>query len=1122
MHRTLGSLARLAVAASLPLAALATAGPAAAHPGHPEDEPHPSAAETATDWNNYEKILLTKDTGEPIDLAVLPDSRVLHTARNGAVRLTDPGTGVTTVINTIDVYTNSEDGLQTIAIDPDFEENRWVYLVYAPRVMDGLSQSGSPYPTTTPTGSAPTTLPAGQTEAYWDQWKGYNVLSRFQWDEATDSLDLSTEQEIVRVEVQRGQCCHVAGDIAWDEDGNLYLATGDNTPASAPGAGGYAPNNDAPNVNPGMDARRGAGSTNDLRGAILRITVQEDGSYTIPEGNLFAPGTAQTRPELYVMGLRNPFRIDYDPVTGALVWGDYGPDAGQANAQRGPMGYVEWQSTTKPMNGGWPYCHGPNANYNDWNFATATPREWFDCEAGAIVNSRNNTGLAQVPPATAPQLWYGDNDTHQPWPELTNFGAGSGQGPMGGPVYRYDPDNTSPTKFPEYWSGKAFFGEFSQDYIAAFTLDLANDGPVTKIEDFIPNAWTAIYGTYPHDNPMDLEFGPDGSLYVLDYGDGFFRQNPDAGLYRIDYAEGNKAPQAAFTATPISGSEAPLTVAFDASASRDPEGAALTYQWDFDGNGTFDATGVTVTHTYTELGAYTARLRVTDPSGKFGLTSQVISVGNVAPTVTTSVPDGAFFDWGQAVPMTVSVSDPEDGDNPVCSRVQWNFGLGHDEHAHPLSQGTGCQFGIPTPASATQHGETENIYGVVVVGYTDNGNAGVPAARGEVSLILNPKGQEAEWADDTSGVSVTDDPSASGLRKVTSFDAGDWIAYDPVNFVGVDGVVTRASGAGTLSFRWGAPDAPAFATATIPAGGGWQEVTTSLSGAPEGTGRLYVTSTGGVDVDSFTFTGDGVADVEPPVVSVTLNPAVPQGVNGWYTSGNVTVTVNAADNGTVASRQRSVNGGPWQNANNALTVSAEGETSVLYRATDNGGNVSAEGSVAVKIDRTAPTVSLSGVEDGAEYSVSGTLTPVFSGADAVSGVASVVATLDGEPVVSGEQIGLWTIEPGEHVLSVVVTDVAGLSTTQTVTFVATTSLDDLRSILDRLVDAGGVTTPGATQLRAHLDAAAEHVAAGETRQAVAALGRFERVAGNSRFVTDEDARAVLLLQSAALRAQLEG
>ena len=115
---------------------------------------------------------------------------------------------------------------------------------------------------------------------------------------------------------------------------------------------------------------------------------------------------------------------------------------------------------------------------------------------------------------------------------------------MGGPVYQFDELNPSATKFPAYWDDKAFFGEFSQDYLAAFSLDWPA-GPVTHIEHFLPNAALETNGMPITDSPMDLEFGPDGSLYVLDYGDGFFRANPDAGLYRIDYSPGNKAPRAA-------------------------------------------------------------------------------------------------------------------------------------------------------------------------------------------------------------------------------------------------------------------------------------------------------------------------------------------------------------------------------------------------------------------------------------------------------------------------------------------------------------------------------------------------------------------------------------------------
>ncbi|GII58116.1 hypothetical protein Pth03_65050 [Planotetraspora thailandica] len=1095
----------LLAAATLPLA-LPGAAPAFAHPGH----------DPATEWTNYEKITLTKNVGEPEDLAVLPDKRVLHTARTGDLRLTDPATGITKIVNTFSVYNNSEDGLQTVAIDPHFAENKWVYIYYAPKTMT------APYPETTPTGSAPNSLPAGADESYWNQWKGYNQLSRFKW--TGDALDLSTEQVIIKVGTQRGQCCHVAGDVDWDADGNLYLSTGDNTPASTPGANGMAPNNDAPGMNPGFDSRRGSGNTNDLRGKILRIHVEEDGSYTIPAGNLFPQGTPKTRPEIFVTGVRNPFRMDVDSITGTVSWGDYGPDAGAPDPNRGPMGYVEWNVTPidKPMNSGWPYCTGDNFNYNNWNYATATPREWFDCAGGPANTSRWNTGLDKLPPATPADLYYGDNNTHQPaaWAGLTDFDPQGGQGPMGGPVYHYDPANPSPTKFPEYWDKKFFFAEFSQDYLAAFTATTP-DGPVSAIEQFLPNSALTSMAMPITDSPMDIEFGPDGSLYVLDYGDGFFRANPDAGLYRIDYAPGNKTPQAKISTDRASSSEAPLTVEFSAAASRDEEPGTLTYEWDFDGNGSFDASGVTVSHTYTELGQYTARLRVTDAGGRSGLATTEITVGNTAPQVTIQIPgDGGFVDWGDVVPFRIAVSDAEDGDNPVCSRVQWTFGLGHDSHAHPLTTGTGCSGAWAAPADAPEHGETENIFGVVVVSYRDNGHSGVPGALGEATLIINPKALQAEHADTSSGVTEVADDTASALFKVTSFDPGDWIAYDPVNFSGITAVTTRASGAGTLSLRWNSPSAEPFATITVPAGDGWQTVNTALPNAPAGSGELYVTSSGGVDVDAFTFVGAGIADKTPPTVTATLNPAQPNGANGWYT-GNVTLTVTATDNVTVSSRQYSLNGGAtWLNANNPVTLSAEAVHDVRYRATDSGGNVSPVGSVTVRIDKTAPTLSVSGVESKT-YGDSGSVTPVFSAADTTSGVDIVTAKIDDDEVSSGEPVALWRLALGEHELTVTAKDKAGHTTTKTVSFEVTTSFADVRALLDAFAEAGSLTADGADVLGAQLNVAEKQADKDKPQNAISALERFAGFAGRPSNVTDAAARDALVRDAEALIAQVD-
>jgi hypothetical protein len=102
---------------------------------------------------------------------------------------------------------------------------------------------------------------------------------------------------------------------------------------------------------------------------------------------------------------------------------------------------------------------------------------------------------------------------------------------------------------------------------------------------------------------------------------------------------------------------------------------------------------------------------VTDPEGKIGLSSSHVTVGNTAPELALSVEDGAIFNWGDAIPMSISVTDAEDGDDINCDRVNWTFGLGHNTHAHPEVTGTGCDFTIQTDANAVEHGEGEKIYG---------------------------------------------------------------------------------------------------------------------------------------------------------------------------------------------------------------------------------------------------------------------------------------------------------------------------------------------------------------------------------------------------------------------------
>ena len=82
--------------------------------------------------SDFQKVTLDDFPGEPIALAVLPDRRVLHTARKGDVRINDPKSGRNILAATIPVYQHDEEGVQGVAIDPDFARNKWVYLYYSP------------------------------------------------------------------------------------------------------------------------------------------------------------------------------------------------------------------------------------------------------------------------------------------------------------------------------------------------------------------------------------------------------------------------------------------------------------------------------------------------------------------------------------------------------------------------------------------------------------------------------------------------------------------------------------------------------------------------------------------------------------------------------------------------------------------------------------------------------------------------------------------------------------------------------------------------------------------------------------------------------------------------------
>lgn len=570
--------------------------------------------------NRFSKVVLEEKLDEPMELALLPNKKVLYIQRKGEVKLYDPVARKSRVIAKIPVSTKynatdasnnqpeAEDGLLGLTIDPNFAKNHWIYLYYSPAGKDPK-----------------------------------NILARYEM--RGDELLLDSKKVLLEVGVQRDECCHTGGSLDWDASGNLYLSTGDNT---SPRADGYAPIDQRPGRSP-WDAQKSSANTNDLRGKIIRIHPEANGTYTIPDGNLFPKGTAQTRPEIYTMGHRNPFRISVDKKTGFVYWGEVGPDANDPDPKRGPQGFDEVGQARKAGNFGWPLVIANNKPYIYYDYATKTSGETVD-PTHPLNKSPNNTGLIDLPPAQKAFIWY-------PYAESKEFpmvGTG-GRNAMAGPVFYQTDFKTAPRAWPAYLDKKLIIYDWMRGWMMAVTMN--EQGDYQYMERLMPS--------HKFSNPMDMQFAPDGDLYMLEYGTGWFQANDDARLVRIEYNGGNRKPTAQASADKKAGT-VPFTVQFSAAGSSDYDGDKLAYQWSI-GPKKGGAPQIFKTEkpsfTFKTKGEYVAKLTVSD--GKGGVATQTLNIvaGNEAPVLDFDLSGGnsTFFFPNSKIQYEVRVSDKEDG-----------------------------------------------------------------------------------------------------------------------------------------------------------------------------------------------------------------------------------------------------------------------------------------------------------------------------------------------------------------------------------------------------------------------------------------------------------------------------
>jgi glucose/arabinose dehydrogenase len=589
---------------------------------------------------------------EPTALRFSPDGRVFVAEKSGLIKVFDSLQDTTpTVFANLrtEVHNYWDRGLLGLALDPKFPAQPYVYALYTydAAIGETAPRWGSPGATSDgcPTPPGPTT-------------DGCVVSGRLSRLTASGDKMTGDEQVLVNDWCQQFPS-HSIGDLVFGADGALYVSGGDGAAFTTTDYGqlGGNPCGDPPagvggtQTPPGAEGGalrsqsllRPTGESRVLDGAVLRVDPNTgDG---LSDNPLAASPDPDAR-RVVAYGLRNPFRFVLRPGTGELWVGDVGWNAvEEVNRLANPI--------ASPVEDfGWPCYEGPN------------PQPSYQSLGLNICES-----LYGQPGAVTPPFFRYNHANRVVARESCPTGSSSTTGLA---FYTKGP-------YPQAYNGALFFADHSRDCIWAMQRSGSPDPSPSHIKTFVAQAF----------NPVDLQIGPDGNLYYLDFDGGTVR--------RISYKSGNQTPTAIAKATPTSGS-VPLTVSFDATGSSDPDpGDTLTYSWDLDGDGTYgDSTASRPSFTYASPGVRNVGLRVTDPHGASATDTIAISVGNTPPTATITNPTSALT-WavGDPIDFSGSAADAQDGALPA-SALSWSVILHHcpsNCHTHLVQDFDGVSDG---------------------------------------------------------------------------------------------------------------------------------------------------------------------------------------------------------------------------------------------------------------------------------------------------------------------------------------------------------------------------------------------------------------------------------------------
>ena len=617
----------------------------------------PAPAEAAP-LPGFQESVVFSGLQNPTAVRFSSDGRVFVAEKRGVIKVFD-SLGDTTPVVFADLNVNVHNfwdrGLLGMTLSPNFPLDPYVYVLYTYDHILGSAQSTTPRWGTPGTYSDPCPTPPGATA------DGCVVSGRLSRLQASGNTMTGTEQVLVEDWCQQYPS-HSVGSVEFGRDGALYASAGDGASFNFVDYG-----QDGTPVNPCGDPPGGVGATltpptaegGALRSQDLRTSgdpVGLDGTVIRVDpatGNAHAANSASGAPDpnerrIIATGLRNPFRLTTRPGTDEIWVGD--------------VGWNDWEEINRILNGtaprlnfGWPCYEGPNrqAGYDSPNLNIC---ENLYAEQGAV---------------TAPFFNY-----HHSARVVPNESCPTGSSSIAGVEFEFAALQHS---YPSEYDDALFFADYSRDCIWVMPKG-ANGIPAPGlVRTFVAGA----------SNPVNLETGPGGDLFYVDFDGGTIR--------RITYTSSNQTPDAQAAATPTTG-VAPLTVTFDGSGSSDPDsGDTLSYAWDLDGDGAFDdSTAVGPTYTYTSSGSFIATLRVTDSSGATDTDSVTISVGNTAPTAVINAPAvGTTWKVGDVINFSGSATDAQDGTLPA-SALSWRMIMNHcpsNCHTHPVQNYTGVAGG---------------------------------------------------------------------------------------------------------------------------------------------------------------------------------------------------------------------------------------------------------------------------------------------------------------------------------------------------------------------------------------------------------------------------------------------